>query len=202
MDWLNFLASLIDSLAWPAAVVIGILILRRALGYLIPDLKHLRYKDFELQFGKKLDDVRHHLESHPSETLQPPMPSAIQGVDEVSKTEYIPYFEIIAEVSPRAAIMEAWIGFEATAKSLVQKLDLQAPRRSMSLHSLIGALRHGELITQEELEALTMLRAIRNEILHGHDRRLSKEDAAEYARIITEMAEGIVVRARPRMAEN
>ena len=117
MDWLSFSASLAHSLAWPGALIVAVFILRRALGRLIPDLNQLKYKDLEIRFGRQLEDVRHELEASPKPTLPPPAQQKALKDRAAEKGGLVNYFESIAEVSPRAAMLEAWIGFETTANS-------------------------------------------------------------------------------------
>ncbi len=54
MDTLEFIASIIDSLAWPLAIVVLIFILRMPLGKLIPFLERLKFKGLELDFTKRV----------------------------------------------------------------------------------------------------------------------------------------------------
>ena len=49
MDWLTFISNLIDSLAWPVALVIALLAFRKPLTSVIPMLKRLRYKELEVE---------------------------------------------------------------------------------------------------------------------------------------------------------
>lgn len=206
MDWLTFTSSVIDALAWPAAIVAGIFILRRALGRLIPALNQLKYRDLELRFGRQLEDVRHELESGPKPALPGPKGRELAAEEEtgkeVEKAGFTRYFEAIAEVSPRAAILEAWIGFETTATSTAQALEIVPANRPVSMPVLIRELQKAELITEEESNALTKLRALRNEVVHGPDLPLSTEKAAEYASIVREISEEIAARGWQRMPKN
>lgn len=49
MDCLTFVSNAIDSLAWPAAVVIALLVFREPMTNAILSLKRLRFKDFEAE---------------------------------------------------------------------------------------------------------------------------------------------------------
>lgn len=49
MDWLTFISNATGHLAWPAALVIGLIIFRNQLKKLILSLKRMRYKDLELE---------------------------------------------------------------------------------------------------------------------------------------------------------
>ncbi len=59
MDWLTFLVELAKALGWPFAVVVLVFVLRQSLVKLIPTLRHLKYGDFEADFGEKLEEAEH-----------------------------------------------------------------------------------------------------------------------------------------------
>jgi Asp-tRNA(Asn)/Glu-tRNA(Gln) amidotransferase B subunit len=188
------------SLAWPAAVVTAVIVLRHALRRLIPDLNQLKYKDLEIRFGRQLENVRHELESRPRPALPPAAEDEAKQRTEAAGLAQ--YFESIAEVSPRAAILEAWIGFETTATSTAQKFELVPSDRPTSMFDLIRALQGGEFITADEARALTKLRALRNEVVHAPYIQLTKEKAGEYASLVREIGEEIAGRAWQRMPKN
>ena len=54
MDWLQFISSIIGSLAWPAAVMNLVLNLQAPLRNLLRDLSQFRYKEIEIDFGKEI----------------------------------------------------------------------------------------------------------------------------------------------------
>jgi|GEM_PF-5664219 len=57
MNWLEFISSIIESLAWPAALF-GILFLFRAkAAALLPYIGKLRYKEFELEFRESMREL-------------------------------------------------------------------------------------------------------------------------------------------------
>jgi len=49
MDCLTFTSNAIDSLAWPVALVIGLLVFKRPITTAVFSLKRLRYKDLEVE---------------------------------------------------------------------------------------------------------------------------------------------------------
>ena len=57
MDTLSFTAEMTKALAWPLTIILALLLLRRPLADLIPLLQRLRYKDLELDFGKRVQEL-------------------------------------------------------------------------------------------------------------------------------------------------
>ena len=49
MDWLTFISNAINSLAWPAALVIGLLVFREPMTKVLLSLKRLRYGGLEME---------------------------------------------------------------------------------------------------------------------------------------------------------
>ena len=50
MDWLQFTASVVGSLVWPATVIAAFFILKNYLPAIFPFVERLKYKDFEVEF--------------------------------------------------------------------------------------------------------------------------------------------------------
>src|SRR6266702_978293 len=105
MDWLTFVSSLVHSLAWPGAVVGIVLLLRRSLNKLLPELNRLKYKDLELDFGRQVAQAKAEVEASPAPRQLPEARQLQLGPD----TEYL---SALAEISPRAAVLEAWLPLE------------------------------------------------------------------------------------------
>ena len=55
MDLVTFITERVTGLAWPGAVLLIVLSLRRPLIALIPLLRSLKYGDLEIDFEKGLD---------------------------------------------------------------------------------------------------------------------------------------------------
>jgi hypothetical protein len=56
-DFFQFFAALAHSFAWPVTVIIAVFLLRAALADQIRSLHSLRYKDFQLEFDRKLEKI-------------------------------------------------------------------------------------------------------------------------------------------------
>jgi len=111
MTWLEFISSLATALAWPGAVLALALVLRKPLAELIPLLQRMKYRDFEMEFRRRVSEAREEA-----------------GVEDEASTEAEPTPEEariieLAKVSPRAAVTEAWLWVEfaslGAAKSLL-----------------------------------------------------------------------------------
>lgn len=57
MDWLEFVSATVQSLAWPATLMMCVLLLKEPLSERMKELIKLKYKDFELEFDKRLQKL-------------------------------------------------------------------------------------------------------------------------------------------------
>lgn len=192
MGTLEFIAALVQAVAWPAAVVTVLVLFRRSLRALLPNLNRFRYKDLEVEFGKQLAAVREQLEPPAKPKRLPP------AEDE----EAVDYYRAVAETSPRAAIIEAWIGLETTAVSSARALDLLPNDRPVSFPRLLSALRSSELLTAREAEGLGKLRTLRNAAAHDHKLDIGEAEVEEFIGVTRDIAESIAARAWQKMPKN
>ncbi|MGH2397987.1 MAG: hypothetical protein ACRDFW_13640 [bacterium] len=80
MDWLTFIARVIDAAAWPVTVFVILLLLRKPLSGLIPLLQRLKYKDLELEFGRQIQEVRQEVQAELPAAPAPPAIAPGTGV--------------------------------------------------------------------------------------------------------------------------
>jgi len=82
MDWLTFISNTIKAISWPTAVIILVIILRRPLVRLLLLLRRLKYKDLELDFGERLEELEDQAEKADlPPQLPPPQKETIAGID-------------------------------------------------------------------------------------------------------------------------
>ncbi len=187
MEILNFVAALVDSLAWPAALVTVLVLFRRPLRALLPNLNRLRYKGLEVEFGQELAAVR--------QQIKPATDAKKLQADQ----EAADYYRAVGETSPRTAIIEAWIGMETSAISSVRTLDLIPPDGAVPFPKLLTALRHGELLSERGAQALGRLRNLRNAAAHDPDLEIGEEAVDEFIELTRSIGEKIAGRAWERM---
>src|SRR5439155_7615824 len=117
MDWLTFVASITKSLAWPLVVAWIVFLLRRPLRGVLRSLIRLRYKDLEIDFGRDLEALEREVE-----TARLPAPT--EARDRAALRAPADQLEAIAEVSPRAAVLEAWLLVEHEVFRAAERLGV------------------------------------------------------------------------------
>jgi hypothetical protein len=159
----------ISSLAWPTALVAIVWLFRRRLEDLLPMLR-AKYKDFEISFRLE--------QAEKEAAALPPLPTSADSDSEPTPEER-DRFEQIAEISPRAAIMELRRDLEEFLKGIAQQYNLDP--RPMSIASITRMLRSRELIDQHTSALLDDLRAVGNAAAHGgNETQFSTEDARRF----------------------
>jgi uncharacterized protein YutE (UPF0331/DUF86 family) len=180
LDWLTFIAELIKTLAWPLTVLAILILLRKPLVGLIPLLQRIKYKDFELEFGRQVREVR----AEANEELPPPQkPKAMipQAADPILE---------LARVSPRAAVTEAWRQVEAAALDAAQRNNVPLQyREAVSPIRVIRALEKAEVVDPAPMAIFHDLRALRNQAAHAPEFALSTEAVIEYVELARRLIE-------------
>lgn len=168
---MELLASLVDSLAWPASLAMVVFLLRNALRRLIPDLHNMRYKELELEFGRKVARLD---EKAAAAELPSPIAPQAKDVDSVVNR--------LVPISPRAAVTEAWREVELAMREAAQRHNVDLSQQ-LGVRLMAENLRDAGVLSPAAVEVLTELRILRNEALHAREVDLSAEDAWEYASV-------------------
>jgi hypothetical protein len=183
MDWKTFVSNLIDSLAWPVALGVMVWILKKPLTGLLSIVGRLKYKDFEIEFSRSVKDL-----VKKSEDAE--LPSVMSGEEGERDFERL---YTLAEVSPRSAIIEAWLKVENVAAEVIQKKGLAEFGRTP-----VGPLRLGKLLqkarilSNSEMEVFNKLRYLRNEAVHVEDAKFQPSEVASYLDTAEAMARNLI----------
>lgn len=177
MDWVGFIASIVGSLAWPGALVALVLILRTPIRGLLPLLQRLKYKELEIEFGRRVEEVK-------QELAQELPPGAVQPISDASRDALLR----LAEVSPRAAVLEAWREVELAALEAARKVGGDKFRERPFTLEAIRILERSESLDRNVMGLLRDLRGLRNQAAHAPDFALTKESAIDYAQTALNVA--------------
>ena len=179
MNWLQFIAAVVDSVVWPIVVIAVFLLLKNQLPILFPFVERLKYKGLEVEFRESVQQL--------SEQSHSALPALVfdEQTDEPRNRLYA-----LAEVSPRSAILEAWLEVEAAAaKSLQIKEPSLAPKVRMAAPLRIGNMltRHG-ILNEDQLLVFHRLRDLRNKAVHITDATFRLNEVSEYIGLAASLA--------------
>ena len=182
MDWLEFFASLISSLAWPITLLLAVFLLRGYLSTLFPFIERLKYKDFEIEFRKSLQEL--------TEKSREALP-AIQAVEMEAAGISRDRLYSLTEISPRSAILEAWLQVESAAAAALQASEPTFASKPMAPLRLGEALNRRQIINRAQLEIFNRLRDLRNKAVHVGDAVFKPDEVAEYIELATSLSSQI-----------
>ena len=176
MDILTFVVELAKALGWPIAVVTMLLVLRRPLRGLIPLLTKLKYKDLELEFGERIEEAKQEAAALPKS------PDQKEGA--IATTESIAR---LAELSPRAAVLESWRTVEEELTDIGHRLSGPeeivsglGPMRRIRPNEVLRSLEREKRADPNMISLLRHLQHLRNEAAHAPQFALSEEAALDY----------------------
>lgn len=174
MDALSAIVELVKALAWPVSVFAMIFLLRKPIQGLIGSIREgrVKYKDLEFTFKRDLEEARQSIELLPQQPV-----SALRAPAEPEISDLM----ALAQVSPRAAVIEAWTRLEAAATEFAQKHappDIAKHRRPSVI--FLEVLRRNDAIPAAVMTAIQKLRDIRNRTVHTPEFQPSVDDAEEY----------------------
>ncbi len=115
MSWLQFIADLCKSFAWPTAAVAMVWLLRTPLYELIPLLKELEYKGLKAKFSKEVKEAEKIFSTIPENTI-----TILPGNHDVEVNR----FDTMLTVLPAGAVAEAWHALETAIEEAAKRLHL------------------------------------------------------------------------------
>lgn len=163
---LEFIAFLVDSLAWPLAAVSIALIFQKQIGSLLSKVKTLKWGEAAVDFTEKLDEVESEAEA-----------IADQANDQNTSAPALPsgrFHELLA-ISPNAAILDSWAEVESEIRKLGKHHGFSG---SVSLSRIGDQLVKNGLLPIGISKMLSEMRSMRNQAAHGA--QTTPEDALRF----------------------
>jgi len=174
---MSHIVKIIGDVAWPLTVIALAFILRKEFRELVARLSSIQYKDLRLEFEKALRKA----EKKAAEIPQPTTPAALPAATEVDR------LYALAEVAPKAAVIEAWSLIESAAASLPGFRDA-AIRQRLSPMMVLEFLETNGRLTPETKSLLMQLLYLRNRALHVSGSHILRDDAQRYIDLATKAA--------------
>ncbi|WP_292533217.1 DUF4145 domain-containing protein [Methylocystis sp.] len=177
MDWLEFFSKVIGDLAWPVVVLAIVLVLRKQIERAIGLINKVKVSGFEFEFDKKLDVAR-------EEAAKLPRPKSPEDKEPEYAGQHA--FELV-EVSPRAAVIEAWRLVEAAAIDCGKRLfGADFSNKTMTFQAILR-LENSDKLPASISTLMRRLRSLRNEAAHAAEFELSRESALEYVELSAQL---------------
>lgn len=147
MDRLTFTVEIVKALAWPGAVVIIAMVFRKQFIGLMATIRRGKFGPAEFEFERGVRAI----EASGAELHRISTPSA-----EVER----------AIVSPRLAVLEAWLRLEDQVIDVAMRRGLTQPTAHRYARGAIEGLKQSGLLKPEHLQLLEELEDLRNWAVH------------------------------------
>jgi hypothetical protein len=170
----QFIASLVNSLAWPCAVAVVAVTFRRQIGALLSSsLKRLKAGPVEFEFDRVIASTEANLglDAGTAAAAERPQFSALSDLAPV------------AQASPAAAVLEAHSRLEHELWEVTKDIRTEGDRPQGAVGLARLAHRHG-LITPETENAIIGVTTLRNLTAHGRQADVSVERAMDYLALV------------------
>lgn len=179
---MELLVTLIIGIAWPVAVIWIAYLFRSELRSLLHRMSLLKYKDVEAKFETGLAEAEAKVIA-----IEKHSPPVLPNPEINSKLELL---RRIADTSPRAAIMEAWVLVEEAAGKSGFVQGSTIPR--VNPHLFVMELVHQGKLPKGSDSLLDQMRKLRNQAAHLSDFNLNQDEADRYLQLAARMSELIL----------
>ena len=183
MDWKEFISSIVSSLA---AVAFIVYLLRHPIGNVIGSLRKLSYRGAEAEFGRSLDKAE--TAARQAEIPQTTAQLSASASNWENTSAGWGESTSLADVSPRAAVIEAWLRLEREVLELAQIAGIDLGTRRLSIVALVKQLQEQGVVDPTVAEVIEQLRRARNVAVHERTYTVSPGDAAEYVQLAERVA--------------
>lgn len=187
MDWKQFIASVVGSLAWPVALVSVVAIFHQQLANLLRQIKKIGAAGVNLELSEQVADVRNAGEAVEAEqSVQPPNVVALD-----------PTLLGLVKSFPEAAFVQVFKELEGTLLQIRSRLPDDKPHRN--LNEVVKALSDQKYITQSAVTLFQKLRDARNAAAHARgEEEMSPAEAIE---LITQvkLLQSLLVKAQSQL---
>ena len=180
MDILTFISSLVDSLSWPAAIVLLVCLLRQPLSDLLPNLQRIRYRGVELDFRDELEKLEGQAKTaglRVSEELQERETEPRTSDDSIADAA-----RLVTDF-PEPAVGVAWLAVEHELMQAVMRMAISPdyPPYNSAARNVALLHEHG-CIDADTRGVLDRMRRLRNAAVHATTDvgRVSAAEAREF----------------------
>lgn len=167
MNWLQFFASVIGSMAWPIAVVVLGIMFREQVKTLLGKVKSLKAAGLEAAFA---EDTKRVAEEVQAKLLTP---TEMNPLDSPMGKKFVPR----SDERPSAIILDSWLELEHAVGNMINELAIET-KRPANIKNCLEALK--DYVTTDTRIFIDELRRLRNQVAHNRDLEPDQGTAYRY----------------------
>ncbi len=189
VDWKQFVASVVGSLAWPLAVVTILIIFRTQVGRLISQIRKVGAGPVNVELAEQVEEVKEQAKRVEAETKGPP--ADVITLD--------PAVLQLVQKFPEAAVLQEYKELESVLLQIRSRLPDDKPHRN--LNEVLSYLNNAGLISGSVVGLFNTIRSARNAVAHTKDEKMTAGEAIELVRetrMLIELLRGVWDKLPPR----
>lgn len=171
MDLYTFISKVISSISWPLVLVLLIVLLRKEIRSLIPSLRSVKYKKFEIAFDQKTKELEKHAKEIDLKQSDNELLPSLSANDTIAE---------LIKVSPRLAVIEAFTWLESAVRDAVIRHNI-GKDQFYGVRNGFRELVKQKIIPEKYMKLFTDLRVLRNELSHNIEAEISANASRIYA---------------------
>ena len=173
VGWKQFVADVIDSLAWPAVIAFVVFLFRGPIQKLIPELRWFKWFGAEARFGNAVEVAA-------TAAAQAELPTPEPTTGELALAT-----ELSTEISsaPRAAVIEAWLAVERELEDIALQSGVDVPERASAPVKLARDLVRRGVIDAALADVIRDLKDARNVAAHARSYSVERDQVTEYVKL-------------------
>jgi len=177
---MDYLVKIVEALAWPVTILILAFGFHRQISKLLLRLSSFKYKGFEARFDEELKKIKSDVTKVfvDKTKIESSKPKSLPS----GKPSVFDHFSDLAEISPRAAVTEAYRHVEITAKGAASTAGIDLPKK-FPVRQLVKELVKERLFSENSIPVFEKLRKLRNVAAHAPEFGLDKYNAEKYIEV-------------------
>ncbi len=176
MTWKEFIVQMTTQIAWPATVLISLVLLKDKVNDILPRIEKFKHKDTEIAFSKAMNEVVEKAAEIEEEGKS--IPDDLEA-EEKRLLDYIDF-------SPNSVIHQAYALLDRELLALYNNTLEGEARRPLKVKD--ARIIREQLGFDQELEVeIKKIRNIRTMIMKNRQHLISQEQAASYVELCTDV---------------
>lgn len=173
MNTSELIVQLVDKLVWPTTAITIILISKKEIKRLIPQIKKAKISQLELEFDKSISEI-----------------DSILKKESTEKKDWYTHLIKTAQKTPKTATINAWNGLERRCIELIKTANISIDSRSNQPYKDIQkALQENRLLDNSKIRIFDELRTLRNKVTHAENYEITSDQAISYITIVKQLTD-------------
>lgn len=185
MDVLQFVSSIISSLAWPVTLIVLVWMLRDPIQRVLLTITKLQYKELRVDFGRELKELEKKAEAI---AVKPSRHAALPPPERKEPNQTLEDAERLLDVFPEPAVALAWSAVETALSNAITQFAASTDFLPHDSTSIVRRLAEQGVIDSDTADVINRLRNLRYIAVHGGGIPVTTDEVREYLAI----ARGVV----------